>query len=744
MGAHVNSRLDDLSRLVEYRDLSVTSEVFRETLLQRGIFVAVLSMVLIIVAILVLRRNKPRFSSSQEGGLRTDCWWEAMPYAAMMVAAGLLLYTSESLDEQEFCYLNRYPSVLFSWVMNLMFGHVPVYPTVVYGAHNVLGLGRDAVRHLSLLFCAGAMVPLGLILRWTMGRLASHLVLMLIATSPFLWFYAGQIEPYTLLLLLTCLYLMVLFLVDEARTRPRVLWLIIIAALGLYTHAIFIALVAGTLLVFLVRAKWLRPDPEAVTLTMFLGAILVLVSIPLLFLLLVLSVDEMFFPVQRVLVSYPEPTGTLLGTTLAENAQTFALLQRFETGFGWDSVVLAILGLAGAWRLLRSKAATGLDGIMATLLFVVALILTDIILLYFHAMTIEKGGGDYPLFRHLIFLVPFVALFMGNGLQVLIDRDLRFGATAAVILVVMVAGPRVASTLDVLRELQHPDYRQAWESIEAEVRDGDVLSFTPVFWTRDILCHQDTFGGSVPGPEFTDEALYDLGGDVQRRTSQLEWVVLEKEPLLRVGWGFFDDNVAFSVGLRSLFVQRLWVLHSQTTIAGFPLFSDDGHRRMVSALEEVGFGPVGDPARFPHVELQLYERLRQPRDELFGQNFDIVAGVNDLYFLKGGFPSVMLPVPRGLRQLRDGAQLRVPFSDKLEGVELEFQVRAADEAGTGQSGTISIRWAPGARFSGGDDDALLISGRKGDGFAEFTIGVQRPVFFERIRVRYPEQTGGSE
>jgi hypothetical protein len=209
-----------------------------------------------------------RFLNPRPGGWSRSFW--------ISFAVGLLMIGSESLwiDEGQTWSFARQPS-LADWVATLLSNHkseaqMPLGMFVAWLGARFIGSGEWQLRSLNALWVGIAGVAIGR-LGQALGR---RELLPLFLAHPFVWYYANQARPYSLII---CASAWLLFLWASLREkRPPVtalFWIAgAVAAIGLATSLLFAFALAGFGFAFgmTIRVRKIRLDrrhllPVAVT-----------------------------------------------------------------------------------------------------------------------------------------------------------------------------------------------------------------------------------------------------------------------------------------------------------------------------------------------------------------------------------------------------------------------------------------------------------------------------------------------
>jgi mannosyltransferase len=215
-------------------------------------------------------------------------------------------------------------------------GHPPLYYLILHGWMKVFGEGDVAVRALSGLFAVAALPLTWVAGRNLAGRSGARWAVMVASVSPFLVRYATETRMYSLVMLLVLAgYLLLVDALGEPRAwRLAGLWLI--SGALLLTHYWSFYLLAGTLLLLVVR-WWRQPADRAAT----LRAGLALALGPVLFL-----------PWLGGFLYQAGHTGTPWGEPFRPTAVLVATLADFGGGevpeatlYGVAALILALVGL---------------------------------------------------------------------------------------------------------------------------------------------------------------------------------------------------------------------------------------------------------------------------------------------------------------------------------------------------------------------------------------------------------------
>jgi len=177
---------------------------------------------------------------------KKEIWWErnfliivivgALIFAAMSLAIGL--HQSVWFDEAYSIMLAKQPAAQLVHLTSLDV-HPPLYYLLLKGWASMFGWGEFALRSLSVIVAACAVVTGGLLVRRLFGTRAGLVALPFIVFAPFLLRYGFEIRMYALASLIGILATYVLVIAYQ--TKPgRYQWLLyafygVLVALGVYT-----------------------------------------------------------------------------------------------------------------------------------------------------------------------------------------------------------------------------------------------------------------------------------------------------------------------------------------------------------------------------------------------------------------------------------------------------------------------------------------------------------------------------
>jgi hypothetical protein len=671
MGRYADILLEpaDYSRYHRVLDI-VTAN--RESLATVALVASAVLAVLFLVSVVVLLKVRiptDALRAPTETAKTRSHWLDVAPYVVGVFVMGALLYRSDALDSQELGYFGNGYWFSLQIETNLANAHSLLYPTVVWLLERFFGLGKDALRWMSFAFFIMSIILVFKVTLSVSNRLTAHVTTLITCVSPLLWYYAFQIEPYIILFFLSLLLINAIIKTQGTGVNRS---FFVVSIIGLYTHVAFSALVGAALILQLGRARFHR-DPLWWRRFLRTTAILFLAVVPQGIAALAVNVSKagQFQAEQFIAEAYLSHSGAVEWVSLREMAQAFSLLQRFHHTLGWDSLLMLLLAVLGAVHWFRESG-------KGKTLALMALLAPALMFMYIYLLNrsfVGSFGGYYPLFRHHMAITPIYVLVVGSGLHALLSARWRPGGPAVGVIVILVlVGLRGQSLAAVMDEDRHPDVAGAMQFVRSELQDEDVLSFTPTHWVQDDCFKDDVLGSPLPERVYPRQSVEKL----PLRTSQyMRWVVMPGEHRREVGWGFFDVMTPFTVGLRSLFIDRVWVIQVESHIAGQRLFSDAGYERLLHGLRESGFQRKGGPFLFHLVSVQLFERPPLPVEDWCTEERQITAGLNDLPFLRGTSPPEGLPAAGGVRQLHAGSRMRFPSPPHGRDVVLRLTWRRA-------------------------------------------------------------------
>ena len=388
--------------------------------------------------------------------------WAAVGIVLVLVASALLRFVARSdlwFDEALSVNISRLALGDIADALR-QDGHPPLYYYLLHGWMSVFGTGNVAVRALS-----GVVSLATLPVAWFAGRRlggprAAWATLIVVATSPFAFRYATEARMYSLVMLLVFLgYLALRRALDE----PTFLWLaavvVLVAALALtqYWDLYLLAVV----FVGLAYRSWRAPPGPArsaarrVTIAFVAGSAAFLIWVPV-FLDQIRHTGTPWGDAEFPWVAFARGIVDFSGSD--ENGEApvllvaiiiLALLAIFGRGLDRRRVELDLRTRPEA----RWEAAAG-----------------------FGALLIGGGlsyvGGTTFEPRYAATVFPLVALVIGYGATVFLDRRTFAGVLAFVAVLGLVGGVRNATD-------QRTQAGEIADVIRAEAEPGDVVAYCP-------------------------------------------------------------------------------------------------------------------------------------------------------------------------------------------------------------------------------------------------------------------------
>ncbi|HXV57260.1 MAG TPA: glycosyltransferase family 39 protein [Gaiellaceae bacterium] len=271
-------------------------------------------------------------------------------------------------------------------------GGAPLHYLLAYLA-GLVDPGLTSLRLISAAFAVASVPVVAALLARLAGRTAALVATLLVAASWALLYHGIYARMYSLFLFLSALSLLLLLRALERGTRGR--WAAWAAAtLALLAAQPYAALVLGTQVVYVGALRLRRPLPVRAPLAA-LAAVVVLAG-PLWRTYALLA--------SRFEVGLGESTTSQLGSPVDVLEYLWEVLGDFTAGWETVSVPAALLAAFGFWTLARERPETGI--LSAALVVVPAVAL----------LAARSGAGASLETRHLIFLLPFVALAIAVGL----------------------------------------------------------------------------------------------------------------------------------------------------------------------------------------------------------------------------------------------------------------------------------------------------------------------------------------
>lgn len=337
-------------------------------------------------------------------------------------------------------------------------GAPPLFYVLLHGWIRVFGDGNVSVRFLPGLFAVVALPLVWLAGRRLGGRDVAWTAVVLLAASPFAVRYATEARMYSLVVLLVLVgYLALMELLDRPGSRRAAIGVGLVTAALLYTHywSLYLLAVVGATLVVLARrgSSPAREGARRGLASMAVGSLLFLPWLPsFLFQLRHTGTPwggsgrlrNMIDTVFAFSSGYWDP-GLMLGML------TYALVALALTGRPVDGrrIELDLRTRPGG----RHLAIVGFGTLAVAILATVA------------------GGSAFAV-RYAAVMFPMVVLLAAVGLNVLVDRRVRYGLLAAAVVFGFwgfapnvfgnrTSAPRVAAAL------------------RAGVRPGDVVAYCP-------------------------------------------------------------------------------------------------------------------------------------------------------------------------------------------------------------------------------------------------------------------------
>ncbi len=378
-------------------------------------------------------------------------------------------------------------------------GGAPLHFLIAWAVAH-LGLGLTGLRAVSAVFAIASLPLVALLGKRLSGRSAGLVATLLVATSWAFLFHGVYGRMYSLFLFLSTLTFVALFrALDRSRAGPWTLWgLAMLATVAAHPYG---ALVLGTQVLFVLIAR-----RDRLRQALLATGILTVVAAP-------------FWLTDLVLAGRFEAGvsgGGKLGSPSSVLAYVWETAGDFTTG--WTAALLAVLvlsaiGLARCTRELR--------------LFALAVVSFPVLAF----LSTRFGGSGNPESRHLIFVLPVLALVLAVGVLAIGGRS---RPVAALVLIALVGGQlawawhRTPALFD-----WEPSERQAARSAASSwlartSRPDDVLfGYNPLFlqaWQRD-----GTFPRTVVPRADATLALRVLDG-IQRPLGRGVWVLDASDP----------------------------------------------------------------------------------------------------------------------------------------------------------------------------------------------------------------------
>jgi hypothetical protein len=332
-------------------------------------------------------------------------------------------------------------------------GGAPLHFVLAWGIAH-LDLGLTGLRLVSTAFAVASLSLVALLGRRLAGPAAGLLGTLLVATSWAFLFHGVYGRMYSLVLFLSTLTFLALLRALEASNLPRwTLW--VLAMLATISAHPYGALVLGAQGLFVVIDRRDRLRPAAVAF-----GVLVVAAVP--------------FWLTDLVLARRFDAGVSGDGQLGGPASVLAYLWEAAGDFttGWWPLLAGVLALVvvGATRATRElrRFALAMVG-FPTIAF----------------LTTKFGGSGAPESRHLIFLLPVLALLVALGILLVASRSRPLGVAIAVALVaaqVMWAWNRTPALFEWEPEARHGARTAAADWLAGTSRPDDVLfGYNPLF-----------------------------------------------------------------------------------------------------------------------------------------------------------------------------------------------------------------------------------------------------------------------
>lgn len=387
--------------------------------------------------------------------------------AAHAVLASLNLHgQSLWLDE-----VMSYEAVRYDWAQLAGFfrrlpEQHPLYYLILRG-WLTLGESAIALRALSVLFGALAVVAIVRLAERTAGARASYLAAGLCVISPFVLYYSQEARPYTLLALLAALATLTWLQWQTQPTRSKLALYAIISVLGAYTHLFFIFLLGSHLIAQVVQDGWRTPRWRRL-LTAQVG------------------IGICYLPWALLLVTHASGPQSWKGAANVVFGVPYTFL-RFAVGYGLVPMNMgwkeAVVGLVQADALPLALSASG-TGVLATVgalslwrahegRLVLSTLIVPMILALIASIAIILVGEKY-----FIICFPAFVVTVAAGGEALLAKGRVWLLRLAILAVVLSSAWSVAR-LSFDPTIGKEDWRRVAALVQEDAASGDVIVVSP-------------------------------------------------------------------------------------------------------------------------------------------------------------------------------------------------------------------------------------------------------------------------
>ncbi|HOC92344.1 MAG TPA: hypothetical protein PKH33_08255 [bacterium] len=346
------------------------------------------------------------------------------------------------------------------------------------------------------------------------------------------------------------------------------------------------------------------------------------------------------------------------------------LFMSFVSDNAVSAVVIGVLCAIGAVGLI----ARGSNGAMFVLLGVAACSVLTIT----NALNHSRFDG-YPMsYRHLqmmSFFFVYNAFFALDAIGRLFSAGKGFSRSVFCFIAMIVFAANLPGFFGRLRS---PDMTSAMRYVYGNVREYDGIIPGNIYFQNEYHTHFL----SQKGQPFQASLVY-LGGDSREEAfvrNYNQWAALRivggKEPNVIMMNIAPLSIISHEALLKSNYIGRVWHFDTDTRFLGaFPDFSGKYEKDIRNALKR---GLLLETKRFDGVTVSLYAMKPEPVEFKDDGCFDITAGENDYYFVRGAEPDVR--VASDSRHITEQMNLLFFVAPQIGEARIAFELEQTEDS----------------------------------------------------------------